>query len=165
MELREETSMNATATASSTTIWFIDNLARVALDAETTGGAFDVVEIEGREGDMPPLHVHRDHDEAFHVLEGRLTVHLPGRVVDLGPGEALFAPRDVPHAYRVESERAKWLAVSTPARFASFVREAGEEPEHDGFPALDREHDVAALAAAAARHGIELLGPPGAVPA
>src|SRR3954471_11561439 len=160
MELREETRVTATAT-DTRTLWFIDNLARIALDGDATGGAFDVVEIEGRRGDMPPLHVHRDHDEAFHVIEGRLSVHLPGRTVELGPGDALFAPRDVPHAYRVESERARWLGISTPARFADFVREASDEPEHEGFPSLEREHDVARLGEAAARHGIELLGPPG----
>ena len=125
--------MTATVT-DNRTLWFIDNLARVALDGEATGGAFDLVEIEGREGDMPPLHVHSDHDEAFHVLEGRLTVHLPGREIELGPGDALLAPRGVPHVYRVESERAKWLAISTPARFADFVREESDEPVGEGWP-------------------------------
>ena len=28
---------------------------------------------------MPPLHVHHDPDETFHVLEGRLSLHLPGQ--------------------------------------------------------------------------------------
>jgi len=153
--------MNPTATDNGT-LWFIDNLARIALDGDASGGAFDVVEIEGRRGDMPPLHVHRDHDEAFHVVEGRLSVHLPDRTVELGPGEALFAPRGVPHVYRVESERAKWLGISTPARFADFVRDASDEPRGDGWP--DREPDLARVAAAAARHGIDLLGPPGTLP-
>src|SRR5262245_35262559 len=146
------------------TLWFIDNLARVHLDGSETGGTIDVVEIEARAGDMPPLHVHRDADETFHLLEGRASLHLPGRSVELEAGETFFAPRGVPHVYRVESERARWLVIGSPAGFVDFVREASDEPDADGFPGLDREHDVARLGKAAARYGIELLGPPGAMP-
>lgn len=81
-----------------------------------------------------------------------------------GAGESLFAPRGVPHVYRVESERARMLAVGTPAGFADFVREVSDEPEADRFPPLGREHDPARLAEVAARHRIELLGPPGVMP-
>jgi len=56
------------------------------------------------------------------------------------------------------------LAVGTPAGFADFVRDVSDEPEGDGFPPLGREHDPARLAEVAARHGIELLGPPGVMP-
>ena len=145
-------------------LWFIDNLARVHLGGEATGGVLDVVEIEARRGDMPPLHVHHDADETFHLCEGEVTFHLPGRSFTVGEGETFFAPRGVPHVYRVESERARWLVTGTPAGFVDFVRETSDEAEADGFPPLGREHDVARLAEAGARHGIELLGPPGVTP-
>jgi quercetin dioxygenase-like cupin family protein len=153
--------MNAMPTGPRT-LWFIDNLAAVRIDGDTSEGAFDLVEVEARGGDMPPLHVHAETDETFTVLEGRLSFHLPDRSIELGPGEAFLAPRGIPHVYRVESERARWLVVGTPAGFADFVREASDEPDGDGFP--DREPDLARVAAAAARHGIELLGPPGTMP-
>jgi uncharacterized RmlC-like cupin family protein len=112
---------------------------------------------------MPPLHVHRSEDEAWHVLEGRLSIHLPGRSSEIGPGEAAFGPRGVPHTYRVESEQATCLAVTTPSGFDAFVRELGEPaPVHELPP--PREHDVARIAEIAARYGIEILGPPGAMP-
>jgi mannose-6-phosphate isomerase-like protein (cupin superfamily) len=74
------------------TIWFIDNLARIRIGGDQSGGQLAVVESEGRCGDMPPLHVHRREDEAFYVLEGRMSVHLPGGSVELGAGEGAFAP-------------------------------------------------------------------------
>ena len=114
---------------------------------------------------MPPLHVHHEHDETFFVLEGRLSLHLPGGSVELGPGESFFAPRGIPHVYRVESERARWLGVGNPAGFADFVREASDVATRDGFPPADREPDIARVGEAAARYGIELLGPPGTLPA
>jgi len=113
---------------------------------------------------MPPLHVHRREEEAFYVLEGELSLHLPGRSLTLGAGEALLPPKDVPHTYRVESETARWLAIVTPAGFDDFVREVGEPAPEETLPPKGREHDPARLAGIAARHGIELLGPPGTMP-
>ena len=56
------------------------------------------------------------------------------------------------------------LVTGTPAGFADFVRDASDEAEADGFPPLDREHDVSRLVEAGARFGIELLGPAGRMP-
>ena len=152
---------NATATEA---IWFIDNLARVLVDGETTGGTVAVVELEGRRGDMPPLHVHRREDEIFYVLDGRLSLHLPDGSIELGPGEAAFAPRNVPHVYRVESETARWLGIAAPAGFEAFVREVGVPAADEALPPEGRVHDPARFAEIAARYGIELLGPPGTLP-
>ena len=153
----------STATAAEA-IWFIDNLARVLVDGETTDGTVAVVELEGRRGDMPPLHVHRREDEIFYVLDGRLSLHLPDGAMELDAGGAAFAPRHVPHVYRVESETARWLGIAAPAGFEAFVREAGEPAPEDTLPPEGRVHDPARLGEIAARYGIELLGPPGALP-
>src|SRR5262245_45894818 len=153
--------MNATMTEART-LWFIDNLAWIRVDGTEVRDAYDLVEVQARRGDMPPLHVHHETDEAFIVLEGRISLHQPGRSIELGPGETFLAVHGIPHVYRVESEQARWLAIGSPAGFADFVREASDEPDGDGFP--DREPDLARIAEAAARHGIELLGPPGAMP-
>jgi len=140
--------------------WFLSNMARIHVESDRVS----VIEAVGAPGDMPPLHVHHDGDETFYVLEGELSLHQPEGSVTLGAGEAFFASRGVPHVYRIESERARWLVVGTPAGFADFVREVSDEPEGDGLPPLGREHDPARIGEAAARHGIELLGPPGAMP-
>jgi quercetin dioxygenase-like cupin family protein len=145
-------------------LWFIANRARIHLEGADTGGVFDLVEAEGRAGDMPPLHVHRDADETFIVIEGQISLHLPERSIVLGAGESCFAPRAVPHVYRVESETARWFALGNPPGFADFVREAADPAEDDGFPPDDRAPDLERIGAAAARHGIELLGPPGTMP-
>jgi quercetin dioxygenase-like cupin family protein len=141
-------------------LWFIANNARIHVECKE----FDLVEVEGRRDDMPPLHVHHDHDETFAVIEGQISLHLPGRLLVLEPGETFFAPRGVPHVYRVESETARWFGIGSPPGFAEFVREASDPAEDDGFPPLDREHDLERIGAAAARQGIELLGPPGTMP-
>jgi hypothetical protein len=82
----------------------------------------------------------------------------------LCPGEAFLAPKDVPHAYRVGSETARWLAIVTPAGFDDFVREVGEPAPEETLPPAGRQHDPERLAEIAPRFGIELLGPPGTLP-
>ena len=144
--------------------WFVDNLARVHVAGDATGGRYAVVEVAGRGGDMPPLHVHHREDEVFHVLAGTMSLHLPGEHVELGAGDTFVTPRGIPHACRVESETARWLVFCEPAGFDAFVVEDSTPAPIDELPPPSRPKDADALAAAGARHGIELLGPPGTLP-
>jgi mannose-6-phosphate isomerase-like protein (cupin superfamily) len=142
--------------------WFADTRIRVHV-AESTGS---LVESEARQGNMPPLHVHHEEDETFYVLEGRLSLHVAGHSVELGPGEAAFGPRGVPHTYRVESpDGARWLVTTTGGGFAAFVEESSVPAQNGGYAPAEAMPAPETLAAAAARHRIELLGPPGALPA
>ncbi|MBW3592597.1 MAG: quercetin 2,3-dioxygenase [Actinobacteria bacterium] len=154
---------SATPTAEAK-IWFLDNLAQVHVSGEETGGAYGLVAMRGRSGDMPPLHVHRRDDELFYVIDGRVVLHLPERTIVLGPGESFLAPKNVPHAYRIDSDEATWLVAFSPAGFERFVEEVGSPAEGDTLPPPGRPHDPEALAAGAARYGIEILGPPGTLP-
>jgi mannose-6-phosphate isomerase-like protein (cupin superfamily) len=146
------TSAHRTATDE---IDFLGNPARVLVDGETAGGAYCLVESSGPRGDMPPLHVHHADDEAFYVLDGRLTIFVGDGTIDLTAGGCAFAPRGIAHTYRVESESARWLVAGSPAGFDAFVREVGDAGSDAG---------PAELAEISGRHGIELLGPPGMLP-
>ena len=102
--------------------WFTNTRCRILVSEDT----YSLLEAQAPEGDMPPLHVHADHDEIFYVQSGRMTLHLPGSRIEVGPGEAAFGPRGVPHTYRVDSaEGARWLVASGsigsrgPARWTS----------------------------------------------
>src|SRR6185503_4325872 len=47
-------------------------------------------------------HKHDREDEVFFVVEGKLTVDLEGRSVDLEPRQAIMVPRGVMHRTRVD---------------------------------------------------------------
>ena len=145
-------------------LWFIDNLVHVHIDGDASGGVLALAEERGRRGEMPPLHVHHRDDEAFYVIDGELSLFVADERLTLAGGQAALAPRGVPHSYRVESEEAHWLVITTPAGFESFVREVAEPASADELPPAGRRHDPAALAQAAAKVGIEILGPPSALP-
>ena len=134
------------------------------LTGDETGGAFDyfIVGVAPKNG--PPLHVHHREDEYFVMLDGEITLHLPGESRRVGAGEAAFAPRCVPHTYRIESEEARWLAISNPSGFASFVGAVADPAESETLPPADGPVGLEHLEAAAAEHGIELIAPPGTLP-
>jgi mannose-6-phosphate isomerase-like protein (cupin superfamily) len=146
-------------------LWVINHLVHVHVDGEASDGRLALIDERGRRGDMPPLHVHHRDDETFYVIDGELSLFAAGRQLTLTAGQAALAPREVPHTYRVESEEARWLVITTPAGFESFVRRVAEPAPADELPEAERPLDPALLARAAADVGIEILGPPGALPA
>ncbi len=147
------------------TRWFLHNLAVLHVLGAETEGRLGVVEVWGAAGDMPPLHVHRDEDEVFYLLEGRLALWIGARSATLEPGQSALAPRGVAHTYRVESETTRWLAIVAPSRFDGFVAELSAPAQALTLPpAAQPLPDPAELAERAARSGIEILAPPGTLP-
>ena len=147
--------------------WFADTLGRVLVGGEETEGRSCVVEVSGRRGSMPPLHVHHVDDEIFHVLDGEITVYHGAEVVRLGAGDTVLAPRGVPHTYRIESETARVLVTGTPAGFERFIEAFGTPAPRLEIPADPIEPDFEAVAQLQRDTGyrVEILGPPGALPA
>ncbi len=139
--------------------WFLGTRMTVKADRAQTGGAFTLLEFAAPRGFGPPRHVHHDEDEAFFVLEGSMRVACGSQQWDALPGSFVFLPRGVPHAYVVTSPQPViGLQLTKPAGFEAFIAEVGEPAGH-GLPA-PAPPDVERLAAAAVRHGNEIVGPP-----
>ncbi len=51
-----------------------------------------------------PFHSHADTDDFFLVLEGRMTMELRNRKVEIGPGELYIVPKGVEHRPVAEQE-------------------------------------------------------------
>ncbi len=142
-------------------LWHLGGLLTFKATSEATGGGLWVQEARGARGYASPMHSHAREDEAFYVLDGEITVYVGDETITATPGSFLWAPRDVPHAYCVESEEARFLALSTGSGFDRFFFATGEPagtltlpPPPEGPP------DIPALVAASAEHGVHLVGPP-----
>jgi quercetin dioxygenase-like cupin family protein len=146
--------------------WFWNDLVIVHLSGGETSGRFSLVEFVTPPGDMTPLHVHRRESQTMYVLEGEVTVWLPGESHVLRAGDCIHQPAGVPQTERTTSAGpARVLDVGLPAGFEKFVEAAGQPTSELTLPPADQpEPDVERLAALAAEHHIELLGPPGALP-
>lgn len=140
--------------------WFLDTLMTVKAGAAQTHGAFTLIECRAPAGFGPPLHVHRDEDEGFYVLDGQLAVRCGGESWTATAGSFVLLPRAVPHAFAVTGGRAcRLLQITSPAQFEGFVAEAGRPAQSLTLPEPSAP-DVTVLAQVAAKYGNELVGPP-----
>lgn len=144
-------------------LWFLDTLVTVHVSHAAGSDQISLLEHRARQGDSPPLHVHRNEDEVFHVIEGSVLIHQPdGDERTLEAGDAFLAPKGVPHTYRVESPVARWLTITNATDFENFVRAASRDAETPDLPPPSpppTEEQVAGLARLSASFNIDLVGP------
>jgi quercetin dioxygenase-like cupin family protein len=142
--------------------WFLGGLTTIKASSDQTDGRVAVTENWAPREYGTPLHVHRHEDEWFYVLSGELTFWIDGRVITATTGSFVYGPRDVPHTFTVTSDEARFLLVVEPAGLDDFIRELSIPAESLTLPpASVQPPAMDAMIAAAAKHGIELLGPPG----
>ena len=93
----------------------------------------------------PSTHVHRQHVDAFYVLEGALAFELDGEPVDAPAGTWVAATPGCAHTFRnAREERVRFLNVHAPGlRFDEYLRrQAGGEdgrPFHESFDVYEME--------------------------
>ena len=102
--------------------WFLGTLAIVRVPGEATDGRFAVIEFLFARDTSPPLHTHPQ-DENYIVLDGRLTVQAGASRFELEAGGIAVVPMGVPHTFRVDSETARVLVLSTPAGLERLIRD------------------------------------------
>jgi quercetin dioxygenase-like cupin family protein len=142
-------------------IWFLGALSQVRVSGDQTGGAFALADHLASRGNASPVHVHDRDDETFFVLDGELRVFVGEEEHPAGPGTVAVLPRRLRHAYVVTSATARFFTLHSPAGFERFAAEAGEPAQALTLPPPPAgPPDFAALAQAAARHGITILAPP-----
>jgi mannose-6-phosphate isomerase-like protein (cupin superfamily) len=82
---------------------------RLMVEGAQSGGTFALVEHPiGPRVLAAPLHTHEREDEYTYVLEGEIGVQVGDEVHVARPGDLVFKPRGIPHAF--------WNAGDTPAR-------------------------------------------------
>lgn len=140
-------------------LWFTEQLIIVKAAAEQTGNRFSLLEQSAPEGAATPFHVHPEDDETFYVLDGALTFYLEdGSPIPASAGSFVHVPGGTGHAYRVDSETALMLILTTP-QHERFIRAAANPAQARTLPP-HAPPDMERIAAAAREHGVEILGPP-----
>jgi mannose-6-phosphate isomerase-like protein (cupin superfamily) len=124
---------------------------RFMIDGEGAGGDFSLVEHPlSPRALAAPLHRHTREDEYSFVLEGRMGGLLGDDVVEAGPGDLVFKPRDEWHTFwNAGDEPCRILEIIAPAGFEHFFREL---VEMGGV----LEADPTEVAALSDRYGLEM---------
>lgn len=126
---------------------------RVKVSSEDSGGEFTLMDATNPAGTYLPPHIHRREDETFYILEGEFQFDVDGAILRAGPGATVFAPRGIPHAFKVTSSTpGRVLVMTTPGGIERCMEELSALPSNP--PEMARVFEVAG------RHGIEFLPPP-----
>jgi len=83
-------------------LWFGNTLVKILLSSEHGHDGISIIEHRMPHGDSPPMHVHRNEDEVFHIIEGKMRFQVGQEQIVVGAGETIVAPKGVPHTFRVE---------------------------------------------------------------
>jgi len=143
-------------------LWCVGALTTVKAAAEQTAGAYSLIEDLAPKGSGTPLHRHRKDDEAFYVLDGELTFYLgDGEPIRGSAGSFVHIPGGTVHAFRVDSDTARYLIITTP-RHERFYRAISEPAQTRSIPP-EAPMDMEMIGAACEAYGVEGVGPaPGA---
>src|SRR3954462_11207100 len=141
-------------------LWFIGTLATIRVPGEAVGDRYALIEFLFPKHASPPRHTHPQ-DESYIVIEGHLTVRAGGHRFDLQTGGAATVPMGVPHPFRVDSETARVLVLSTPAGLERMVRDGSTPASAPTLPPGDAPRPTPDELAEVFRvHGQVNCGPP-----
>ncbi|THA47121.1 cupin domain-containing protein [Streptomyces sp. A1136] len=138
--------------------WLHGGTFSVLLDGQATDGQLTVGRFRVGKGEAPPFHLHTREDEVFMLIAGTALLWAGEEEMELGEGGIVYLPRNLPHGYRITSDTADLLMITTPAGIEGMFRHAGRDittARPDGF-AISPEK----LAEAADLHGQIIVGPP-----
>ena len=95
------------------------------------------------------------------MLSGEVRVQHGDAVMEAVAGSIVYGPRDVAHAFHVDSAEARLLLFFGPAGVEGFFRDAGKPAGFLGLPPADEQFlDRDALKAIGAQYHQEFVGPP-----
>jgi len=123
------------------------------------GPALVVAEAELPEGASPPAHIHRDLDDSFYVLSGRMVVRCGDDTTLAEDGTWVPFPRQVPHTFRVLDGPARILLVHTDDSFLEFFRAVGRPVRAGDVATTGSGPTREELDRLSLEHGIENVGP------
>src|SRR6058998_1330745 len=124
---------------------------RFMIDGAEAAERFSLVEHPmGPRALAAPLHRHTREDEYSFVLQGRMGALLGEDVVEAGPGDLVFKPRNQWHTF--------WNAGDEPCRILEIISPAGFERFFQELVALGgvAEADPEAFAQLRERYGLEM---------
>ena len=124
----------------------------VVISKTDTGNTLSVFAYTGYQKIGPSLHMHLAQDELFYVGEGKYRFVVGDETMELGVGDTIFLPRNVPHTWIQLTDKGQLLYAVQPAgTLEEFFQELNELKGPPTGEEIGKIH---------AKHGMKLLGPP-----
>ncbi|MFT3866643.1 MAG: quercetin 2,3-dioxygenase [Solirubrobacterales bacterium] len=99
----------------------LSQLLTTMISGRETDGKFSVIVLQGPASKDPvPAHYHTKEDEWTFILEGKVRWWVGNEHRLMYPGDSLYQPAMVPHAFKFEGGYNKMLAINVEAGFEDF---------------------------------------------
>jgi len=124
------------------------------VSAKDTDGDLYVYESSRVKKGGPNLHLHYNQDEWWYILEGEFVIKVGDKMHHVKPGDSVFGPRGVPHAFsKVGEGVGRMLTTFQPAGKMEECFIAISEGQMKGKPEAEQDEFRK-------QHGFERVGPP-----
>ncbi len=112
------------------------------IHSRDVGGAFTIVEARVPPLSGPPLHIHKEREEIFEVLEGVFRFRCGDETFDVSPGTTVVVPRGVEHAWaNLGSTPARIMFTFVPGGIDDLFEEIGQTAP-EGWAELSERYDT-----------------------
>lgn len=122
------------------------------VSGKDTNGQLSMFDYTGLDQIGPMLHVHFHQDEIFTVISGEYKFVVGDATHELGPGDTIFLPRNIPHTWIQRSKQGRLIYMLQPAGKMEEFFQVMNQLKAPPTPAeMDRIHEA---------HGMKVVGPP-----
>lgn len=88
-----------------------------------------------------PPHYHTHEDEIFRVIWGQIEIMIDGEITVLNAGDTAFAPRNIPHSWKViGTEKARMITSAFPAGIEEMFEQLAQLPS--GPPDFEKVTEI-----------------------
>ena len=122
--------------------WFLGTLATIRVPGEAVDWRFALIEFLFPRHASPPRHTHPQ-DESYVVLDGLLTLESAEHRFTLSAGGVAVVPMGVVHTFRVDSDTARVLVLSTPSGLERMILDGSIPASAPSLPPPDAPRPTA----------------------
>ena len=144
--------------------WSMNSLFQQLLSAGESGGSLGMSLVTQPPGTATPLHRHTREAEAFFLLDGSMTYRAGEQTFHLSPGDFIWLPLGLPHAFRVTGATpVRFLGLTAPGDLMTLYDEVGMPATERRLPAGDgrpMDEEIARWSEIGPRYGLQVVGPP-----
>lgn len=140
--------------------WLVDVLWIVLADGRDSGGRFSMMEQWLPKGSGPGPHRHTWSDETFYILDGEISLLVGDEIRTVRKGDFVMVPRSTRHAFRVDSETARFLNGYTPASMEALIVELATPAPRRTLPPKGAGNPPAVNPDLLHRYGMDVLPGP-----
>ncbi len=112
---------------------------KIRTSVDETEGGYTMLELVADPRNGVPMHIHKNEDEHFIVLEGTLHIVNGDKTLDAPAGTAVTVTRGVPHAWcNLSDTPVRMLLVFSPGHIEGLFKETAVRESDDIASLLDK---------------------------